>query len=42
MWFDIDDQSGTLDKLTGRKSHIEFLDNDKFLNRFFQVYGGEF
>ena len=31
--------SGTLDKLTGRKGHIEFLDNDYFLDIFFRIYG---
>lgn len=37
MVFDIEN-SGTLDKLTGRKGHIEFLDNDYFLQIFFRIY----
>jgi hypothetical protein len=32
-------KSGALDKLTGRKGHIEFLDNDYFLDIFFKLYG---
>ena len=35
--FDIK-QAGTLDKLTGRRGHIEFLDNDFFLEHFFRHY----
>lgn len=33
--------AGTLDKLTGRKGHIEFLDNDYFLEMFFKLYGSQ-
>ena len=33
------DHAGTLDKLTGRRGHIEFLDNHYFLDMFFRLYG---
>lgn len=39
VWFDNEGKKGTLDKLTGRQSHIEFLDNCRFLKWFFQIYG---
>lgn len=25
VWFDVDEEVGTLDKILGRKAHIEFL-----------------
>jgi len=32
------EHAGTIDKLTGRRGHIEFLDNDYFLELFFKLY----
>jgi hypothetical protein len=32
----------TIDKLTGRRGHIEFLDNHFFLEQFFRLYGPYF
>lgn len=32
------DHAGTIDKITGRKGHIEFLDNHYFLEQFFRLY----
>lgn len=39
VWFDVGHCTGTLDKMIGRKSHIEFLENRLFLDCFFTAYG---
>jgi hypothetical protein len=36
------EHGGTLDRLTGRRGHIEFLDNDNFLEMFFTLYAAYF
>jgi hypothetical protein len=38
VWFDVEHNVGTLDKITGRRAHIEFLENRVFLDCFFSVY----
>jgi len=38
VWFDASHMPGTLDKMIGRRSHIEFLENRLFLDVFFAVY----
>jgi pimeloyl-ACP methyl ester carboxylesterase len=38
VWFDVDHNVGTLDKITGRRAHIEFLENRVFLDCFFSIY----
>lgn len=38
VWFDVEHNVGTLDKITGRRPHIEFLENRLFLDLFFSIY----
>lgn len=39
VWFDANHISGAFDRMTGRRSHIEFLENRLFLDSFFAAYG---
>ena len=38
VWFDANHLPGTLDKMIGRRSNIEFLENRIFLDVLFAVY----
>ena len=42
MWFDVEHNIGTFDKILGRRAHIEFLENRIFLDMFFRLYGAQF
>lgn len=42
VWFEQDEKTGTIDKILGRKAHIEFLENKVFLNCLFRLYAGQF
>ena len=38
VWFDANHCTGPIDKIIGRKSHIQFLENRMFLDCFFAAY----
>jgi hypothetical protein len=42
LWFDVDHNINTFDKILGRRAHIEFLENRFFLDTFFRMYGPQF
>jgi len=42
VWFDQDESAGTIDKILGRRAHIEFLENKVFLNCLFRLYANQF
>ena len=42
MWFDVAGETGTIDKMLGRKAHIEFLENKVFLHALFRLYANQF
>ena len=39
VWFDVEHDIKTIDKMLGRRAHIEFLENRIFLDLFFKLYG---
>lgn len=42
VWFDVEHNIGTFDKILGRRAHIEFLENRIFLDMFFRLYSSQF
>lgn len=42
VWFDVDHDIKTFDKMLGRRAHIEFLENRIFLDLFFRFYAKQF
>ena len=41
VWFDVEHDINTFDKITGRRAHIEFLENRVFLDIFFRLYANQ-
>ena len=42
IWFNAENLANSFEKLIGKRSHIEFIDNDMFMRIVFHLYSSQF